>query len=236
MLEKQKKLTPKEIAELSGSMIPDYLLRINVPKQKKLTPEEIGQIAESMGMGAGYISREKEKKEIVIDYDAFTKAEEIKSRLDEQIKKTGNIYRPFDFSGMTDSEKEIVFQGCVDAGNNYLKSLKQKPKPVNYNPITAIERAYKMYKKAGYFCSDSGKKRILVKSVGILENILKKHREKGKTTLSLSIASFILALFFSALNFTGAVVSSAQQDFSILGILFFICGLVGSFIYVRSKR
>jgi len=38
------------------------------------------------------------------------------------------------------------------------------------------------------------------------------------------------------MNFTGAVIESAQQDFSILGILFFISGLIFAFIYARKRR
>jgi uncharacterized membrane protein (DUF485 family) len=49
-------------------------------------------------------------------------------------------------------------------------------------------------------------------------------------------ASFILAIFFISINITGAVVGSVVHDFSILGILFFLKGLVLSFIYARSKR
>ena len=59
---------------------------------------------------------------------------------------------------------------------------------------------------------------------------------KNTPFVFLSIAGFIISLFFLSINFTGAVVGSVKNDFSILGILFFLCGLVGAFVYARNKR
>jgi len=52
----------------------------------------------------------------------------------------------------------------------------------------------------------------------------------------LILSSFIFSLFLLSMNFTGAVIGTIKHDFSILGILFFIGGLIFSFVYARSKR
>ena len=54
--------------------------------------------------------------------------------------------------------------------------------------------------------------------------------------LIISFTFLISTLFFFSVNLTGAVTGTAKSDFSFLGIILFIAGLITAFIYFRKER
>jgi hypothetical protein len=53
----------------------------------------------------------------------------------------------------------------------------------------------------------------------------------------LSIASLLIALSFVSLSLTGNVIAGLEQNNSRwIGLCFFVCGLIFSFLYLRKKR
>jgi len=141
-------------------------------------------------------------------------------------------------SSKPENYEEKLFGKLFSAGRNY--ELGQD-----------LRHAEALYREAGRYISYVGEnsKKALSKRIRGLgqqrENIhnvlsgnapLFQNRFKKSFLVTLSIASFLSALFFLSVNFTGAVVGSTQYDFSILGILFFVLGLVFIFVYARHNR
>ncbi|MCK9595590.1 hypothetical protein M0R19_00165 [Candidatus Pacearchaeota archaeon] len=53
----------------------------------------------------------------------------------------------------------------------------------------------------------------------------------------ISVLSFLFALFFISSNLTGFAISNTRgNDSNILGLCFFVCGLVFTFIYFKNKK
>jgi len=122
----------------------------------------------------------------------------------------------------------------------------------NYELGQDLHHAEALYREAERYVSYVGKnsKEALAKRIRGLgrqrENIhnvlsgdaplFQRRFKRSFVFVILSIVSFLSALFFLSVNFTGAVVGSTQYDFSILGILFFVLGLVFIFVYARHNR
>jgi len=131
------------------------------------------------------------------------------------------------------------------AAGNVLLEIAAFETPSAFRKKYLLREARKYYEKAKKLLTwpkDAKEMQHLEKTILKIEDTLK---EKIKSNIRhyypraiafLTLASLILASFFSIVNLTGAVVGSAKQDFFILGIIFFILGLVGVFVYVRSKR
>ena len=130
----------------------------------------------------------------------------------------------------------------IERGNLLLRIV---PSRGSYEQqMNCLEEAKKTYKLAKKSVNSFKKRKDLERAINQIE---KKQNSlsspdwiedilKDFNFLKLSIFAFVLACFFSIINLTGAVVGSAKQDFFILGIIFFILGLVGAFVYVRSKK
>jgi hypothetical protein len=127
----------------------------------------------------------------------------------------------------------------VKKGNTLLRlipSREDKDEKIKY-----LEMARRVYRKAEKMAFDSKTKRDLIRAI---EQIEKKQRGvfssnfnfHTKFSILLIFASFLISLIFISFNFTAAVVGNVKHDFSILGILFFILGLVGLFVYAKSRR
>jgi len=120
----------------------------------------------------------------------------------------------------------------------YEKALKSKTEEDEKRYLSLAKSFYKTAKSLSSYPIQ--KERIN----NVLEEINNRLSIMGIPLISLEnkilpvliFSSFILCLFFLSMNFTGAVVGTAKNDFSILGILFFIGGLIFAFVYARSKR
>jgi hypothetical protein len=133
-------------------------------------------------------------------------------------------------------EESLTYQ--MQGEEFYEKSLKAKTKREEKHYLS---EAIKSYEHARVLAiTPIQKERIN----NVLEKIKNRLRIMGiplknlesKTFPVFIFLSFILSLFFLSMNFTGNVVGTTKKDFSILGILFFIGGLIFSFVYATSKR
>lgn len=98
------------------------------------------------------------------------------------------------------------------------------------NTLSILERRNPRKEKVlGLFSS-------LDEKLGDLIEEIKEFQKSQKTLPAFIFVSFIFSLFCLSSNITGNVVGSLKQDFSILGIFFFILGLALTFFYARSKR
>ncbi len=141
-----------------------------------------------------------------------------------------------------DEYKDEFFYIHQNEGDEfYAESLnaKEEKKEQNY-----LSKAFKAYNFAKNFSSNSVENEKIDNNLMKIKNRLRimgvslkdfKNLE-SKLPLVFIFTSFIITLFFLSLNITGNIIGNTQQDFSILGILFFLCGLVGAFVYARNKR
>lgn len=226
-----RKLTEEEIKDfLRGKEEKTFLKQYSnkFKTGRKLTDEEIDKIREEYSEAEGVKQQEKPFYEFMED------ALDFKRKAKETIKNK-DFYHVH--GGLKRDSKAIVYQNLKKSGDSFYDAAKLASKEQGSKKyvLFLINEAYKMYKSASEYISGGKEEPVLRKKLSSLEVIINKSKPK-LTTLSLSIASFILALFFSVFNLTGNVIGSVKQDFSILGILFFILGLVFVFVYARSKR
>jgi hypothetical protein len=173
------------------------------------------------------------KKNYTNDFDlCFVKnARSNKSKYESNLRRCNSKLEEDDLS------QEERLNNLIEKGNTLLRliptrsSEKEKGRYLKY--------AEKIYRQAEKLCFDSKTKTNLVRAINQIEEKQKnifKYNFKNDSFLIFILASFIIALFFLSINLTGAVTGTAKSDFSILGILFFIAGLITAFIYFRSKR
>jgi hypothetical protein len=109
-----------------------------------------------------------------------------------------------------------------------------------YERIGFLQKAYANYKDALKFALEKDRNEIAKKMDKAEEGskrILKSSLERKFIFAFLSIASFIVALFFISFNFTGYVVlGQGKNNLGFFAVGCFILGLVCVFFYFKNEK
>ncbi len=168
-----------------------------------------------------------------------------KEKYEQDLKKCNEILRN------NSIPLKNKYDSLIERGNLLLRLIPSRDSYKTQKDF--LKDARKTYALAFKFIKTTKKKRDLKRALNQIEKKqkrIKEYEEFEKNPYSLdnilmnlgsryllviSLIFLISTLFFFSLNFTGAVVGTAKNDFSILGILFFIAGLICAFIYWRNK-
>ena len=134
------------------------------------------------------------------------------------------------------AEKQVLFRLFEKAGESFLR-------------IGELSRAIGLYQQAKEYAQYKDvKERInrIIEKIEEKRESLKPQARKNlekllyktkKVYVFLSIAFLISALFFISINLTGNVIAELiPPHFRIVGICFFVCGLIFAFIYLKNKK
>jgi hypothetical protein len=136
-------------------------------------------------------------------------------------------------------EKEKEFYYNLKRGEKYLMQSRKKNRKIS-DVLEDLTNSLENYNLARKFADDEYEKKLEYKIKDIEEELRNLRNITGlgnKVYSYFSIASLFLALIFISSTITGnAVGESMLNDNFLLGICFFICGLVLAFFYAKIKR